>query len=358
MVDTRTLAVGNRIEHSVYGPGTVTFVGADYLCIAFDSAGEALIRRESLERGEDLAVAGPRTCVRDTLPWPASTFILEDADAPQHYPGSHWNPFIEDAKALMGSLPDMLSQALVQTGYGEGCTSDHALPDDWPQGIQLVWPLRVQGVALIVSLGGETSRLMSMFPFFTGASQHTLTLREVTVWKGGVEAQISASWGEAEVTFFDTQYLINRTWYETGRRYDFVLSGIAYKAGPAERHEWKINRHPDEVTWMNQCLEADEKPHEAVYTLNMDGAAILLPVSGGDADDYEFHAPVKSVTEFSNWLGQDGWRVCATVMRFGERDADLDILITRRAWSAKAPPQIGQNIEGLLWLQGYLCWIP
>lgn len=35
----------------------------------------------------------------------------------------------------------------------------------------------------------------------------------------------------------------------------------------------------------------------------------------------------------------------------------LDILITRRAWTGEAPPQVGQDIEGRLWLQGYL-WMP
>lgn len=42
--------------------------------------------------------------------------------------------------------------------------------------------------------------------------------------------------------------------------------------------------------------------------------------------DYSFHAPVKSVEAFKDWLGQDGWRVRATVMSFGDQDADLDIL--------------------------------
>ena len=39
------------------------------------------------------------------------------------------------------------------------------------------------------------------------------------------------------------------------------------------------------------------------------------------------------------------------------KDADLDIHITRRAWSGPQAPQVGQDIDGLLWLQGYL-WMP
>lgn len=108
---------------------------------------------------------------------------------------------------------------------------------------------------------------------------------------------------------------------------------------------------------MNQRLKEGEEPHETACTVSMDGAAMFLPVSGWDVDDYSFHAPVKSVTEFKDCLGQDGWRVRATVMRFGDEDADLDILITQKAWSGEAPPRVGQDIEGRLWLQGYL-WMP
>lgn len=75
-MDTRNLVVGSRVEHGLHGSGTITFVGADYLGIAFDGEGEALIRRESLEK-EVPAVVEQQEPVRETLPWPASTFIPE-----------------------------------------------------------------------------------------------------------------------------------------------------------------------------------------------------------------------------------------------------------------------------------------
>lgn len=354
-MDTQNLVVGSRIEHGLHGTGTVTFVGSDYLGIAFDHAGEALIRRESLEK-ETPAVIEPQELAREALPWPESTFVPEGEDA-QHCLGSHWDPFAENPKDLLGRLPEIVPNALMQTGYGENSKPARSIPNDWPQGFQLVWPLRVQGLAMILRVEKEANMIVSLFPFFATGSQHTLTLREVSVWEGGLEAQITASWGEGEVTFFDSQYLINRGWYETGKDYDFIFSGMAYSVGPAEKHEWKINRHPDEVAWVNQQLNKGEEPHEAACIMSMDGAAMFMPVSGWDVDDYSFHAPVKSVTEFKDWLGQDGWRVRATVMRFGDKDADLDILITQRAWSGDLPPQVGQDIEGRLWLQGYL-WMP
>lgn len=354
-MDTRNLVVGSRIEHELHGSGTVTFVGTDYLGIAFDDGGEVLMSRETLER-EVSTARQPLKPARETMPWPDSTFVPEEDDA-RHFLGSHWEPFVEDLKEIMQQLPDMVSKALLQTGYGDGRKSPRPVPDEWPKGFELVWPLRTQGLALILRPEKEANMIVSLFPFFAIGSQHTLTLREVSVWEGGLEAQITAIWGKAEVTFFDTQYLINRAWYETGKDYDFIFSGIAYSAGPAEKQEWQINRHPDEVAWMNRRLKEGEEPREAIYTMTLDGAAMFLPIGEWDVDDYSFHAPVKSVEEFEDWLGQEGWRVRATVMRFGDEDADLDIVITRRAWSGEAPPQVGQDIEGRLWLQGYL-WMP
>lgn len=354
-MDTQKLKIGDRIEHPGHGAGTVTFVGADYLGITFDDRGEALIRRETLEKDFPFAAGSPEPRPAP-LSWPASTFVSDSVEA-QHFLGSHWEPFVEDANEILGRLPELIANALVQTGYGADRKPRRVEPADWPKGFQLVWPLRDQGLAMILRIEKEANMMVSMFPFFATGSQHTLTLNEVTVWEGGLEAQITAAWGEAEVTFFDSQYPINRLWYEAGKAYDFILSGVAYSVGPAETRELKVNQSPEVVAWMNQRLQEGEAEHEAACTVRLDGTAIFLPLSGGDVDDFSFHAPVKSVSEFKDWLGQDGWRVRATVMRFGDEDADLDILVTRRAWTGAAPPHVGQDIEGLLWLQGYL-WMP
>ncbi len=355
-MDTRNLVLGSRIEHRLHGAGTVTFIGTDYLGITFDGEGDTLIRRETLEKDVPVIV-DPHEPAHETLPsWPASTFILEGGGA-QHYLGSHWEAFVEDSKELVGRLPEIVPNAMVQTGWGEIRKPPQSIPDDWPNGFHLVWPLRAQGMALILRVEKETNMLVSLFPFFSRGSQHTLTLRDVRVWASGLEAQITASWGEGDVRFFDTQYLINRAWYETGKNYDFIFSGIAYSAGPAKKREWQINRHPDEVAWLNLQLKEGEEPFEADCTMTLDGSAIFLPIEEWDVDDYSFHAPVKSVEEIEDWLGQCGWRVRATVMRFDNEDADLDIIITRRVWTGGAPPQVGQDIEGRLWLQGYL-WMP
>lgn len=350
-MDMQALEVGDRIRQAPYGPGTVTFVGADYVGITLDAGGDVLVRKDAANR--TAAGATPAEDRRETLPWPASTFVHEQGEGP-HAMGAHWQALAVEPQDILARLPEILPQALLQTGYGEHFNPPSAIPVDWPTGFQLVWPLRMQGLGVVVGVEAGANFVATLFPFFAGGSQHTLVLRRVSVWRGGLEAQITADWGNATVSFFDAQYLINRGWYETGRAYDFILTGVAYEAAPTEKRELTFNRHPDEVAWMNLRVKEGDDPHESTCTVTFDGAALFLPVDGWDVDDYEFHGPVKSVTPFSDWLGQDGWRVRTTVMRWGDEGVDLDIVITRHAWSGKAPPRVGQDIEGRLWLQGYL----
>lgn len=351
-MDTRNLAVGSRVRHALHGSGTVSFVGKDYLGIALDGGGEALIRRDVLEK-EAPAADDDEGSLRAMLPWPASTFVFED-DKAAHYCGSHWDPFFEDAKDLMVRLPEILPNAGAQTGYGYDNKPTREVPADWPKGFELVWPQPEYGLAIILRAEKDANMLVSLFPVTSVGNCHPMTLRAVRVWDSGLEAQITASWREAEVSFFDTRYPVNRGCYEAGREYDFQCAGVAYSAGPAAKKELQVKRNPDEVAWMNQRLKEGEEPHSTDCTLVLDGTAMFLPIGEWDVDDYSFRGPVTSVEAFDDWLGQSGWRVRATVMRFGDEDADLDIMITRRAWSAADPPQVGKNIEGQLWLQGYL----
>ena len=82
-----------------------------------------------------------------------------------------------------------------------------------------------------------SDRVVTLFPVFATGDRQTLRLREVIVWKGRMEAQIRAEWAQAEVTFFHTRFVLERTCYEAGGEYNFSLCGIAYDAGPAAKRD-------------------------------------------------------------------------------------------------------------------------
>lgn len=310
-MDTRDIKVGSRIEHPEHGAGVVTFVGDDYLGITFDGSGEALIRRTAFDAETAASTLDDELPPRARLPWPESTFVPETPGT-QHYLGSHWSPFVEDAQEMLTRLPEMLEGAMVQHGYSSFKSHTKPVPADWPKGHQLAWPPQpTRAAALIVAVEGDRNVFASVFPFFGEGIQHTVKLQDVLVWAGGLEAQITATMGPTELRFFDTRFVIDRAQYVAGRDYDFILAGIAYTAGTAKKHEWQIEQNAKVVAWMNENLEEGEEPHERQVTISMDGAAVLLPIPEWDIDDYTFHGPVKSVTEFKDWLGQSGSGWCA-----------------------------------------------
>lgn len=360
---------GDRVFHASFGKGVVVACATaaerdseyDQVQVKFDTGKTkwlALIYAGLVPLdAQDEPV--PRD--EDAVPWPDATFEWDRLDA-KHYMGSHWEPFFDDSKELFGRLPEIMPKALRQTCYGDGRKAPREIPVDWPKGSHLCWPLRVRGLGTTVCVDDANKQvnIMSLYPFWVEGTQARLKIDKVHVWAGECEAQIVASWGDAQVTFFDTEFMAHRAWYETGKAHEFVLSGIAYSAAPASSHTTTVKHPPEVVAKINSVLRQEgREPIEAEQTLTFDGAAIFLPVSGWDADDYSFRAPIKEVREFEDFLGQKGWRVRATVMRcigLAVDDADLTIVITERAWAGAEPPQVGQDIDGRLWLQGFMIY--
>lgn len=358
-----TFKVGERICHPDYGEGIVTFVGKDYVGVELDGGRDALLRMDSFSPAAPDKIPEPAPAAETTpLPWPESTFVFEKPGTP-HYMGSHWDPFFGSAEEVLTRLQEILDQAQLHAAYDKRHEPVRNEPANWKKGVHLVWPEQHQGLVVTCQIRDEEKALVvsTLYPFLLDGARFSLRIEQVMVWESGVEAQISAALGEASITFFDSAFLANRLWYETGRQYDFILTGIAYDAEPARDMELPCTPNPDQIGWQRSLAEKrGEPPPEIADKISLAGAAMFLPVQGWDEDDYSFRGPVKSVREVKDMLGQDGWLVRATVLRLSEyrtEDVDLDILITRKAWQGKEPPAPGQDIEGRLWLQGYL-WYP
>lgn len=352
--------IGQDLVHPNHGPCSVTFIGQDYIGVEFEGGSHALFRKEAFNRETSQSSAREQFSTeweRKSLPWPESTFVSEAPDA-KHFMGAHWEPFVDDVKEVLTRLPEIVPQADLWMGIGEIHKATRPFPDHWIKGFALAWPGQRQGLMLALVRGRDANEIVSLFPFFTGGGQHTLRLHRVIVWDDGAEAQIEAGWGESEITFFDVGFLVNRLWYETEQDYEFILSGIAYVAQPAIVKEFPFKRHPDDVAWQRMLLEKRGEQlsePDGGNVLSLTDATVFVPIEGWDQDDYMFQGRVKSVKEVVGYvLGQTGWIARTTVMKFGTEDADLDILITRRAWRGDSPPSVRQNIEGKLWLQGYL----
>lgn len=348
--------IGQHLDHPDHGACTVTFVGSDYVGIEMDGGGHALIKKEAFLKAPSIGEQVIRPADRPPT-WPESTFVHESAEA-KHYLGSHWEAFFDDPRTIIERLPDILQKADPWVG-GSNRKAQRQMPAGWIPGVTVAWPNHRQGLMVVISIGKENT-VTSFFPFVSDGGQYNVVIRQVNVWESGVEAQIEVEFGEASITFFDIAYAKNRLWYEAGKSYQFIISGMAYTARPSEVMDIPFTPNPDQVAWERKLAEQrGEEPPIHPTKLNLRGMAMMMPVEEWDVDDYRFRGPVKSVKSVAgDVLGQTGWFVRVTIMRFGDADEDLDILITQRAWQSDGPPVVGQDLEGSLWLQGYLCYPP
>jgi hypothetical protein len=350
---------GMEIVHPDYGHCQVIYIGSDYVGVEFKDGKFALFKKYSFEitpnnrNPENDAIK--KTSIEPAL-WPSSTFVYEDSGV-VHFMGAHWQPFFDDATIILRQLPEAIQQGQPWLSFGEIKKAPRQAPAEWSKGRALAWPAQRQGIIIAIRIGQNKNDAMSCFPFFSDAGQHSLVLNRVHVWESGVEAQINATFlNGAVITFFDVGFIPNREWYEAGHHYEFILGGMAYDANPSTVNEIPMNRHPDDLAFERLVAERQGKqPPLQSQTMSLSSMSLLLPIEGWDVDDYQFRGSVKSVKEApSNILGQAGWIVRTTVIKFDNTNFDLDILITRKAWNSDAPPSIGQDIEGSLWLQGYL----
>lgn len=351
--------VGDPIDHPAYGHGTVEFVGVDKVGIAFDDGRHALLQTDQLQADLDAAArAPPPPSQPGAKPaWPDSTFVKDTAPE-KHAPGTHWRPFVDDAKDIFRRLPEWLPKMQVFRAYGTFFPPPHLVPADWPFGFMLCWPDVHGGMVGVCRTGKDTNHLVAFCPYFERGIETQVRLSRVLVQDNGLEAQIEGAWGDAPVTFYDVAYCINRGWYEAGVDFDFILLGIAYQAQPSETASIPFTPNSDQVAWEAViAAKHGESVQEMPSTLNLTGMAMLIPMPGWDDDEYQFRGPVREITEVADILGEPAWRLIVTVMRFGDEDANLAILVTRRAWQGPSPPAVGMDIEGALWLQGRL-WAP
>ena len=282
--------------------------------------------------------------------WPDCTFWWEPEDQ-EHYCGAHWSPFYEDIDSLLDELPKIVNQAELFQAVGDTHPGPHDIPAKWIKGFNLCWPRADRGLIVTLRIGENANEFVNFFPFVSHDNEVSIEVEKIFVWASGVEAQIEGIWNEAPVTFFDTSFPGNRGWYEAGKCREFILSGIAYEAAPPKME--KLPLEPDSIGVERIRSELD-LGDEWKPELRLEGSAMFMPVSDWDRDDYWFRGPIREVSPFDDLLDQSGWRVRVTIMRFDDEDADLDVFVTRRAWSATEPPEVGQDIEGTLWLQGRL----
>ncbi|HMN44174.1 MAG TPA: hypothetical protein PKE27_06370 [Povalibacter sp.] len=406
-----TFNISDRVFLSSYGIGSVDWMSSEHYGVVFDSLGKVLVRRDHpdlrLATPEDEAQMAEYCNSTGSVQLPATTkpfLVFEEGDDEIHSMGSHWMPFFDDAMFVVEHLPELLRVATHNPGHLKSPSSpppaelieergflleasttliadlmhftpqlhrrDHLIPWQSLSGSLVetqesaqAYSERNTGIALVVALSrnpGEANQFRSMFPYCKDGMSHDVELKRVLVWADGVEAQLEARIGNASISFYDTEFAANRSWYRRDGKYQFLFAAIAYDAGPAQVRTFSIPRTVEHFEGMHWLTGEHTQPEFGALEerYSMEDMVGLLPVDGWDVDDYEFHGEIKEIWGMS-MLGQRAWRLRTVVMRGSMSEASgedgrFDIVVTERAWKGHDPPRVGQAIAGHFWLQGRL----
>lgn len=286
----------------------------------------------------------------------------EASEEKSHGHGDHWGCFAENvSEFIKGYLPmtiDKGSLLKMESEDGEFMTSTSRESSQYPVGIY--WPSEnLRFLTLImIDKGAERNELWSAYPWSVSGVQHSLSIEKVIPWSNGIEGQIKVLVDDAaSITFFDTLYYLNHPTYREEQSFLFSLAGFAYKFSVIDPEPVSI-KNPETIRRLRSMGFGESKPkYEAAgepetIIVETKGMAIFFQLDGWDDDDYSFRAPVVEVEEME-FLNEPLWRVRATVLRI-EQEFNLDIFVTTKVMGEGQAPKPGDDIEGALWLQGYL----
>jgi hypothetical protein len=180
--------------------------------------------------------------------------------------------------------------------------------------------------------------LASAYPEVQDGPRWPIKVSEIIPWSNGMEAQIAGSCYGAEVRFFDTRYYTNKHRYRVGETYDFGMGALAYTLGRAVDKE----------------AESD-----VGAKVSFKGAAAYMPAGTSDEhadiDDYWCHSPLEGEPVRAALAGNKltGYPLIMAI----PQDFEMRVKVFA-AEHALAPDmaavQIEDDLEGFLWLHGYL----
>jgi hypothetical protein len=280
--------------------------------------------------------------------------------------GDHWKIFFHNLKDFFTRLPQIIQEAQPALTYADIRSAiPYIFPKQEPDGYLLVWPIPRFGLIATIKRNSPSAanELISAYPWVSEGKQHTIRMEQIRLWPNRLEAQIEAGLGideELPITFFDPLFAANRVFYKKGEWYQFILVGFPYTFEIVDPKPIVIN-DPEKIRNLRSILHSDDperRESQEPLIFETKGMAALLPHHDLEGDDYEFQGPVKSVTEFhTEMFGQRTWRIRITIHRRSDKDFDLDLCLTEKILGNQRMPEAGDDVRGILWLQGYL-WMP
>lgn len=276
--------------------------------------------------------------------------IFEYEDDKEHFVGSHLDPFFDDIqKDVLSKLDRHISHGEIISGY----ENNKIKPKDNDLGYILKYPVNNIFNYLGVILGkvDEEIELISTFPFFDKGKIYTAKINKIYIWDNKYEAQINIDISCSSLNFYDPYYAINKKWYYENLLYNFQILGIAYQACYRKEEEIEIEIDEDNVIAFEGSKIGDIK------TLSLRQMSSFIHTDE-ERDIYCFSGVIEKIEEIEIEMNRQKAWICSVIVikDVSEENGnfELDILITSKIWNENNPPKKGDDIEGIVWIQGTL----
>jgi len=215
--------------------------------------------------------------------------------------------------------------------------------------------------AVVTRTDAEGLMVVGFYPFLEQGGQVRARLMRVAEFDHGLMARVEVNVELSEdvvipVTFFDPMYA--RDWPHYAALDDaplsLLLSGLAYTIEVVEPATLPLDLGPlREALAKAGVTDLDALPDAS--TVSTQGMSVFLPAGGSNEDDWSFQGQVTAI-EARVVCGQEAWLAKVRVAGTDGAELRLPVLFTRAALRGRLP-EVGEDVGGVLWLQGWL-WGP
>jgi len=215
-------------------------------------------------------------------------------------------------------------------------------------------------VALIALKEEGAHEFVSGYPIMPRGIVHPLKVSEVKDEPECLERMVEAEVvGAGSIGFFEPFGMTTDTQYSVDKHYDIELSALAYSLNYAEEQKIPIKKEETiRAMHSDDTLPGGVRPFPLMVSTK--GMAACFHRPDLDIGDHEYQGTIKSI-ETIKFEDQSIYRVVVTVMRrcnFEEdiddldEDVDIPIYATEEALEGGYIPRIGDDVNGLMWMQG------
>ena len=269
--------------------------------------------------------------------------------------GDHWEAVEKDYEEFVAEMLPLICQEGKLIGKNAFTqTVDDVSKTGVAFGLQyLTSPLNFVGLVASETEDGD-KELWSSYPVCAEGVNVNLVINAVTPDDSGIQGIIEASAPEGgTISFFDPYFFLNKDGYRLGEEVAVALSALAYMLRKAEQLEIEVTEGDMLEVHRKNLLEQDPTIDISTITsvsLSLDGTAIYFP-RGEPKDNAELRFKIEEVFLFE-CAEHRFVRVTGAIMKPDSGDVKINVYASEQVLDGYVP-QIGDNVEAIVWMQGY-----